>query len=336
MRWIAFAVVLGVNIVDALDATIASIAGPSIHVDLGGGTNTVQWPSAGYTLTSQIRQLEIAVGTALLRAGPDGRLTLTAHGHLFARDVRPARNHSHSPERARTTSRNVIPSAARDCSLTRQPAHRELFNYNETPAHGVQVHATASPAITAPRLPGPHRPGKLRGPPGGHTGMHARLGGPSQAWIRPGTGTGTPPSGYPHRSLAPIPVRYVSVDPATRGYAALQGDTLWDRAETARIAENPQLAGRFRRWWQVWQVLGSNQRRLSRRFYSTLAPPEAPPLTSAYAVRGIIPGCRRPLCVRGRRVPGPPNPRTGTDGEGRSGVQTVRRSGMGTAFCVSA
>jgi len=27
------------------------------------------------------------------------------------------------------------------------------------------------------------------------------------------------------------------------------------------------LAGRFRRWWQVlWQVLGSNQRRLSRRF----------------------------------------------------------------------
>ena len=99
MRWIAFAVVLGVNIVDALDATIASIAGPSIHVDLGGGTNTVQWPSAGYTLTSQIRQLETAVGTALLRAGPDGRLTL---------------------------------SAARDCSLTRQPAHRELSNYNET------------------------------------------------------------------------------------------------------------------------------------------------------------------------------------------------------------
>ena len=27
----------------------------------------------------------------------------------------------------------------------------------------------------------------------------------------------------------------------------------------------------------VWQVLGSNQRRLSRRFYSTLAPPESPP-----------------------------------------------------------
>ena len=38
--------------------------------------------------------------------------------------------------------------------------------------------------------------------------------------------------------------------------------------------ENSQLAGRFRRWWQV---LGSNQRRLSRRFYSPLLP--APPHT---------------------------------------------------------
>ena len=127
------------------------------------------------------------------------------------------------------------------------------------------------------RLPGPHRPRKLRGPPGGHTGMHARLGGPRQAWIRPGTGTGTPSSGYPHRSLAPIPVRYVSVDPALRGYTAHQGDTPRDRAETARLAENSQLAGRLRRWWQV---LGSNQRRLSRRFYSTLLLPESPPLTS--------------------------------------------------------
>ena len=41
-------------------------------------------------LTSQVRQLETTVGTALLRAGPDGRLTLTAYGERFARDVRPA------------------------------------------------------------------------------------------------------------------------------------------------------------------------------------------------------------------------------------------------------
>ena len=40
-----------------------------------------------------------------------------------------------------------------------------------------------------------------------------------------------------------------------------------DREKTARLAENSQLPGRFRRWWQV---LGSNQRRLSRRFYRPL------------------------------------------------------------------
>jgi len=45
------------------------------------------------------------------------------------------------------------------------------------------------------------------------------------------------------------------------------------------------------------------------------------------ALRGANRGRRRPLCVRGHRAPGPPNPRTGTDGEGRSGAQTVGRSG---------
>jgi hypothetical protein len=41
-------------------------------------------------LTSQVRQLETTAGTALLRTGPDGRLTLTAYGQLFAHDLRPA------------------------------------------------------------------------------------------------------------------------------------------------------------------------------------------------------------------------------------------------------
>ena len=40
-------------------------------------------------LTSQVRQLETVVGTALLRTGPDGRLTLTAYGERFTRDVTP-------------------------------------------------------------------------------------------------------------------------------------------------------------------------------------------------------------------------------------------------------
>jgi EmrB/QacA subfamily drug resistance transporter len=50
LRWIVFAVVFAANIMDLLDATIVNIAGPAIHTDLGGGTNTVQWLSAGYTL----------------------------------------------------------------------------------------------------------------------------------------------------------------------------------------------------------------------------------------------------------------------------------------------
>ena len=42
-------------------------------------------------LTSHVGQLEAATGiAALLLTGPDGRLTLTAYGKLFARDVRPA------------------------------------------------------------------------------------------------------------------------------------------------------------------------------------------------------------------------------------------------------
>lgn len=40
-------------------------------------------------LASQVRQLEAVVGTELLRTGPDERLTLTACGRLFARDVAP-------------------------------------------------------------------------------------------------------------------------------------------------------------------------------------------------------------------------------------------------------
>ena len=40
-------------------------------------------------LAGQVRQLEAVVGTELLRTGPDERLTLTAYGRIFARDVTP-------------------------------------------------------------------------------------------------------------------------------------------------------------------------------------------------------------------------------------------------------
>ena len=77
-------------------------------------------------------------------------------------------------------------------------------------------------------------------------------------------------SGSTDRSFGPDAVRYLSVTIATQCPTAAHDDTRRDKKETARRAAFPQPAGRFRRWWQV---LGSNQRRLSRRFYSPLLPP---------------------------------------------------------------
>ena len=50
LRWVVAAVVLAANVMDLLDATIVNVAAPSIHRDLGGGSDTIQWLSAGYTL----------------------------------------------------------------------------------------------------------------------------------------------------------------------------------------------------------------------------------------------------------------------------------------------
>ncbi len=50
LRWVALVVVMTANIMDAMDATIATIAGPSVRRDLGGGASSLQWISAGYTL----------------------------------------------------------------------------------------------------------------------------------------------------------------------------------------------------------------------------------------------------------------------------------------------
>ena len=79
-------------------------------------------------------------------------------------------------------------------------------------------------------------------------------------------------SGYTHRSFRADAVRYMSVTTATHRPAVTHTDTWRDKKETARRAAFPQPRGRFR-WW--WQVLGSNQRRLSRRFYSPSLLPEA-------------------------------------------------------------
>jgi EmrB/QacA subfamily drug resistance transporter len=50
LRWVVAGVVLAASVMDLLDATIVNVAAPSIHRDLGGGANTIQWLSAAYTL----------------------------------------------------------------------------------------------------------------------------------------------------------------------------------------------------------------------------------------------------------------------------------------------
>ncbi|HTU96197.1 MAG TPA: MFS transporter [Solirubrobacteraceae bacterium] len=50
LRWLVLIVVMTANVMDAMDSTIATVAGPSVRRDLGGGASTLQWISAGYTL----------------------------------------------------------------------------------------------------------------------------------------------------------------------------------------------------------------------------------------------------------------------------------------------
>ena len=59
-------------------------------------------------------------------------------------------------------------------------------------------------------------------------------------------------------------VRYMSVDSYRDPDSAGLRWTTPAADSLAREPENAQATGRFG-WW--WQVLGSNQRRLSRRFY---------------------------------------------------------------------
>jgi hypothetical protein len=50
LRSVVAAVVLAANVIDLLDSTIVNIAAPSVHGELGGGANTVQWLRTAYTL----------------------------------------------------------------------------------------------------------------------------------------------------------------------------------------------------------------------------------------------------------------------------------------------
>ena len=49
-RWVVLAIVLVAEIMDLLDSTVITIAAPTVRHELGGGTTTMQWWAAGYTL----------------------------------------------------------------------------------------------------------------------------------------------------------------------------------------------------------------------------------------------------------------------------------------------
>jgi EmrB/QacA subfamily drug resistance transporter len=49
-RWVVLAVVLVAEVMDLLDSTVITIAAPTVRAELGGGTATMQWWAAGYTL----------------------------------------------------------------------------------------------------------------------------------------------------------------------------------------------------------------------------------------------------------------------------------------------
>ena len=70
-----------------------------------------------------------------------------------------------------------------------------------------------------------------------------------------------------NRLLRPKSVRHMSVTTATRRLTAAHHEARRHSNKKARETGKTQLTGYLRRWWQV---LGSNQRRLSRRFYRGL------------------------------------------------------------------
>src|ERR671915_2049426 len=53
-RWIAFSAALAATMMDLLDSTIASVAGPAIRDDLGGSYSSLQWIAAAYTLAMAV------------------------------------------------------------------------------------------------------------------------------------------------------------------------------------------------------------------------------------------------------------------------------------------
>jgi EmrB/QacA subfamily drug resistance transporter len=71
-RWPALFVILTAQVMDLLDALIATIAAPTIQQEIGGSTSLIQWLGAGYTL---------ALGVGLITGGRLG--DLYGHRRMF-------------------------------------------------------------------------------------------------------------------------------------------------------------------------------------------------------------------------------------------------------------
>ncbi|MBB2910448.1 EmrB/QacA subfamily drug resistance transporter [Streptosporangium becharense] len=71
-RWAALFVILAAQVMDLLDALIATIASPVIQTDLGGSSSLIQWIGAGYTL---------ALGVGLITGGRLG--DIYGHRRMF-------------------------------------------------------------------------------------------------------------------------------------------------------------------------------------------------------------------------------------------------------------
>ena len=108
LRWVVASVVLAANLMDVLDSTIVNVAGPSVHRDLGGSADTLQWLSAGYTLAFAV--LPHCRRPAGRHPRPPQALFLvgSAGFTLLLRSVRRRADHR-SPDR--TSGRCRAPSA---------------------------------------------------------------------------------------------------------------------------------------------------------------------------------------------------------------------------------
>jgi hypothetical protein len=92
----------------------------------------------------------------------------------------------------------------------------------------VTLSRTAAPAISAPAFPAALVPGNHAGRLADTPGWTPDSGANVKARAPPERSPEPTSSGYPHRSLAPIPVRYASVDPATQRTTATQDDARRD------------------------------------------------------------------------------------------------------------